>query len=216
MTNQPFPKYRWMTVPVALALSLGAVACSGSGTAEKQADAESSVDGATTETTSAPDAGTESTDQTSTTSPKSDGEPAGEPIATVNGSNPGGPSDPPVPLRLDITSIGRLPGDVVQVRFTITNLSEDEETTYTPYSTLSDVGYNVGGARLLDLPNDKVYLPLLDGEERCLCTAGLANLEIQPGTPAPMNVSFPAPPEDVKTLDFTLPGFDPANGLPIS
>lgn len=220
MTDQPFPKFRRSALAITLALTLGAAACSGSGSGDTKAEAKSSA-GATSSTSATPPrSGDQATDgSTTTTAPGGsvDSPPTGEPIATVNGSNPGAPSDPPVPLQLDITTIERLPGDVVQVRFTITDLSEDEEATYQPYSTLDDdAGRTVSGARLLDLLNDKVYLPLLDGEERCLCTDGLGDLIIQPGTPAPMNVSFPAPPKDVKTVDFTLPGFDPANGLPLS
>lgn len=220
MTDQPFPKFRRTALAMTLALTLGAAACSGSGSGDKQAEAKSSAGATSSTSATPPEAGDQATDGSTTTSAPGgsvDSPPTGEPIATVNGSNPGSPLDAPVPLRLDVTSIERVPGDVVQVRFTITDLSEDEEATYEPYSTLDEGdGRTVSGARLLDLPNDKVYLPLLDGEKNCLCTDGLADLEIQPGTPAPMNVSFPAPPKDVKTVDFTLPGFDPANGLPLS
>ena len=197
-------------MPVALALSLGAVACSGSD--DNQADVKSSA-GATETTAAIPSRPSDSTRETVAES-------RGEPIATTQGINPADPNDStPVPLRLDIISAERGPGEVVKVLFTITNLSGDKEVTYGPWRTLSDGtanDYDVGGATLLDLPNDKVYLPLRDSNDTCLCSGGLSDVEIAPGTSLPMNVSFPAPPQDVKTVDFTLPGFDPANGLSLS
>ncbi len=75
-----------------------------------------------------------------------------------------------MPLRLDVNSIERQDGDVVEVRFTVT--STDDVNTFEFYAELGEgsPGYDASSAALLDLPNDKKYLVLKDTEGVCLCT----------------------------------------------
>ena len=227
MTNQPFLKYRWLALAMSAALSFSAAACSAGST--DRADTKSAAGGVTV---TAPDQAP-SSDSTSP-SPSSDakrsnttttadgssspGTTPGKVIATTPGQQPADPNDDtPVPLRLDVRSAKRLAGEVVEVRFTITNTSDT--ATLEPYSDFAESGaavdYSVSGAALVDLPNDKRYLALLDSEDTCLCT-DLNNRSIQPGDTSAMYVQFPAPANDVTTVGFTLPGFDPISELEIS
>lgn len=216
MTNQPFRRLRQIALPMALALSLGAAACSGSG-GKPQADVVSSAGGEVPSST-AETGGPTDGDPPEATSP--DASSSTDPILSTSGIGRGVNGDPATPLRLDVLSAKRRTGDVVEVRFTITNLNEDEgeDGGYSPLNRFGDgqTDYDIGGARLLDLPNDKVYLPLIDSDDHCLCTDLGGGTEFLAGEPFPLYVSFPAPPTDVTTVDFTVPGFEPGNGLEIS
>jgi len=126
----------------------------------------------------------------------------------------------PVPLRLDVTSVQRLTGDTVEVRFTITNTGDT--ATYEPWTTLADdtLGdstYDVAGATLVDLPADRKYLTLIDSDKVCLCSTfdATGGGAIPPGGSSDMYAQFPAPPQSTTTIDFGLPGFTPVNGLEI-
>ncbi len=201
------------------------VSCS-SGGSEPRADTQSSpgavssdqaADATTAEDATATTADDATSDSTTTTDPGPDPGEEPEVLGSSSGAHPADPNDATsVPLRVDVVGVQRQPGDAVEVRFVITNDSAD--ATFEPYTTLSDgaVGgaYDVGGAALVDLTGDKRYLPLRDSEGVCLCT-GVNNVEIAPGMSLDVYVQFPAPPDDVATIDFTFPGFAPVNGVEI-
>lgn len=228
-TSHPPKSLKFLAAAVAAA---SLVSCS-SGGSEPRADTKSSPgavsgDQATDATTVEDATATTADDATDTTagdaasdSPTTDPgpDPGEEPevLGSSSGAHPADPNDATsVPLRVDVVGVQRQPGDAVEVRFVITNDSAD--ATFEPYTTLSDgaVGgaYDVGGAALVDLTGDKRYLPLRDSEGVCLCT-GVNNVEIAPGMSLDVYVQFPAPPDDVATIDFTFPGFAPVNGVEI-
>ncbi|TVL93899.1 hypothetical protein [Streptomyces sp. SAJ15] len=62
---------------------------------------------------------------------------------------------------------------------------------------------SVSGASLVDQAGKKRYLVLRDTDGQCLCTTGLMN--IKPNESRPIFAQFPAPPDDVSTVDFQLP-----------
>lgn len=225
---------RSLALVLAAATPFVLLACSDDG--PEQAEIESSAE-ATTEqstTTDGPtDDGDGSTDDGSTdddggsdgsapTEAEGDGDaeaPApddGEVLGSSTGNHPADPNDDTlVPLQLDVRGIERMDGDIVGVRLSITNTGDD--ATYELWSTLAESGgqYDVGGAALLDPPNDKRYLTLYDSAETCLCTADAAQLAVGPGETLDLYAQFPAPPEDVTEITFTLPGFEPVDGLTI-
>ena len=217
---------------LAAAVAAASIVSCSSGGSEPRADTKSSPGAVSgdqaTDATSAEDAtattaddATDTTaddatsDSTTTTDPGPDPGEEPEVLGSSSGAHPADPNDATsVPLRVDVVGVQRQPGDAVEVRFVITNDSAD--ATFQPYSTLSDAGgrYDVGGAALVDLTGDKRYLPLRDSEGVCLCT-GVNNVEIAPGMSLDVYVQFPAPPDDVTTIDFTFPGFAPVNGVEI-
>lgn len=208
---------------VAVALTSAACSAGSPGRAQTQSAAGSTTGGAKPVSTSSTPpgsdgGGTETTQGAST----SDTAPSkSKVIATTTGEQPADPNDDtPVPLRLDVNSAKRLAGDVVEVRLTITNLSDT--ASLEPYGDFEDGAnyadgpdYTLSGAVLVDLPHDKRYLALIDSESTCLCT-DLNNRVIAPGDAMAMYVQLSAPAKGVTTMGFTLPGFDPINDLAIS
>lgn len=217
----PHQPGRRLVVALGLAAALAVSACSDD--SPEQATVKSSADvAAQDETTTTVDDSGEGTDDvastepsTTTTTTASDGDGDGEVLGSTTGAHPADPNDDTlVPLRLDVGSVERLPGEVIEVRFTITN--EGDSATYELWSTLTTGnGYDVGGAALVDAPNDKRYLALYDSEGTCLCTGGNSDLAAAPGESIEAYVQLTAPPEDVTEVGFTMPGFAPINGLEI-
>ncbi len=221
---------RSLALVLAAATPFALLACSDDGA--EQAEIESSAEATTKQSTTTvgpTDAGDGSTadggsDGSTTTAAEGDGEaeaPApddGEVLGSSTGNHPADPNDETlVPLQLDVRGIERMDGDIVDVRFSITNTGTD--ATYELWSTISDPAfrgaYDVGGAALLDPPNDKRYLTLYDSTDTCLCTADAINLAVGPGDTLDLYAQLPAPPEDVTEITFTLPGFEPVEGLTI-
>lgn len=135
-------------------------------------------------------------------------------LGSSTGQHPAEPGDSTlVPLRLDVTAVERTSGETVEVRFVIANTGSD--VAYKPWDTLTASTWDVSGAAVLDLADDKRYLPLLDSEGACLCSRITVRTEIPPGASAEFYAQFPAPPEATEQVDFTLPGFKPVNGLEI-
>ncbi len=55
-----------------------------------------------------------------------------------------------IPVRLDIVSMERLPGELLEARFTITNVGDGPE--FSPFASFTrGTGYDVSGAAILDL-----------------------------------------------------------------
>lgn len=220
----PHQPGRRLVVALGLAAALAVSACSDD--SPQQATVKSSADvAAQDETTTTVDDSGEGTDDvastddaaSTTTASDGDGDGDGEVLGSSTGAHRADPNDDTqVPLRLDVGSVERLPGEVIEVRFTITNVGDT--TTYELWRTLADPdsqGYDAGGAALVDAPNDKRYLTLYDSGGTCLCTGGSSDLAAAPGESMELYVQLTAPPEDVTEVGFTLPGFAPINGLEI-
>ncbi|MBL1099103.1 hypothetical protein [Streptomyces coffeae] len=62
---------------------------------------------------------------------------------------------------------------------------------------------SLSGASLIDKAGKKRYLVLRDTDGLCLCTTGLSG--IKPNESRPVFAQFPAPPKDVKEVDFQIP-----------
>lgn len=231
--NTTTTRRRALALALAAAAPLGLLACSDDPPerAAVESSAESGGADERASTTEAGDSASSGADTTSTTAaggpdgtdpgsgnPEEEG--SGEVLGSSTGQHPADPNDStPVPLRLDVVSLERLPGEVVEARFTITN--EGSDVIYEPWRTLDDpapsaAGYAAGGAALVDLAGDKRYLVLFDSEGVCLCTGELDDVPVEPGQALELYAQLTAPPEDVTEVGFTLPGFAPVNGLVIS
>lgn len=212
MTNPPTttPARRLLAVAVAVAgLVLVTGACSAG--SDKRADTQSEAG-----STSRPVAGAttvkDSGSTTKTTAPAD-----AKVLGTATGQLRAGPNgkDTPVALRLDVTSLKRLSGDTVQVRFTITNT--DDTTSFEPFRIFNGdtFGQNVGAVSLLDRPNDKKYLSLYDSKDNCLCSE-VTDLTIARKQTSPtLYADITAPPRSVNTVAVSMPGFTPIENLAI-
>ncbi|MBB1258159.1 hypothetical protein H3147_04870 [Streptomyces sp. OF8] len=67
---------------------------------------------------------------------------------------------------------------------------------------------SIAGATLVDPNGKKRYLVLRDTDGQCLCTTGLS--DVKSGETRPVFAQFPAPPKDVKTIEFHVPSMSPA------
>lgn len=211
---------RLVVLSAAVAVVLGAGACSTA--SPKKANARSEV-GSTVLASSSTSVGSKRSTQTDSQSngstPTTAQKDKGEIIGSSEGQQPASPNDQTlVPLRLDVTSVKRLSGETIEVRFNVTNTGNN--ATFSPYSQLSDpskngANYDVGGLALLDRPHDKKYLALYGTDNVCLCTGELSQVEVAPGKTASMYADVTAPPDSVTSVDLSLPGFAPITGLKI-
>jgi hypothetical protein len=148
---------------------------------------------------------------------RSSGGDSGEILGTADGQQPTNPNDSTlVPLRIDLTSLER-DGDLVVLKMTLHNQAAADAEPYAPYGTLGGgvgVGWDAGGAELVDGEGQKAYLSVYDTDDRCLCT-DLSNVEIAPSESLDLYVTYGGVPEDLDAADVTVPGFPPIANVPI-
>ncbi|MEV5242312.1 hypothetical protein AB0K89_24895 [Streptomyces cinnamoneus] len=96
-------------------------------------------------------------------------------------------------------------GGFVTVDGTVTNRGSKPFTSLTWRSKETELKSqsSVSGASLIDQAGKKRYLVLRDTDGECLCTTGLVN--IRPNESRALFAQFPAPPDEVKDVDFQLP-----------
>ncbi|MCU1358139.1 MAG: hypothetical protein JWM89_3557 [Acidimicrobiales bacterium] len=201
------------TATLLLAVAGCAGGSGGSGGSDDQADTKHPASRTTSPATAT--SGSSSSDAASETTQAAEDEPV---LGTATGQRRAGPNKRAmVPLRLDVRSVKRLDGDTIEVRFTITNTSEDGPT-FEPFKSLGEPvspKYDVAGVALIDRPHDKKYLTLVGSDDVCLCSGDLNALDVAPGESASMYADVTAPPASVDKVDLTVPGFDPIVGLEI-
>ena len=130
-------------------------------------------------------------------------------------ANPGNQSQ--VPLRVDVMAVERQ-GDLVEVRLQLTNLNEGDGEAFEIWSHFSgdNVNYDLRGVGLVDSSAQKLYLPVLDSGDACLCSSGLADYAVAPGETVRLNATFGGLPDDVEQVDVRVPGFSAVDGVPVS
>jgi hypothetical protein len=121
-------------------------------------------------------------------------------------------SEGPQGLTLEINSVRRESGGFVTVNGQIKNSTDKAYYDISAWrgteQELTKSGLSVGGATLVDDQGKKRYYVLRDTEGRCLCTAGFDKVEANRALTVFMQ--FPAPPDDVIEVDFSLPTFQTA------
>jgi hypothetical protein len=72
--------------------------------------------------------------------------------------------------------------------------------------------------KLLDMVNKKRYSMLEDSDGHCVCTKLVQSemAELASGKAKDINIKFPAPPADVKSISVELPHAEPIDDVPIS
>ncbi|MER5869389.1 hypothetical protein [Streptomyces sp. NPDC002044] len=121
-------------------------------------------------------------------------------LATVNGESG---------IVLTINSVAREAGGFVTVNGQIKNTGNQQFVKTGAWRggerELSGSGESVAGATLVDKAGKKRYYVLRDTDGRCLCTTGVAGIDV--GATVPFFAQFPAPPPATTDVDFTLPTF---------
>jgi hypothetical protein len=206
------PAYRGVTFAVAVGLLLTA-ACSG--------DDES------------PRANTESLDSSEEASQSTD---AGDGEAEGSGGDRGGSGgdsgevlgtaraemranaidNRSTPLRIDVTRLERH-GDLVELTLVLTNeaAADDSEPQDFGADDMFGANYDASDVGLVDGDAQKVYLPVLDSEDNCLCTDGFGATEVPPGGTMTIEATYGGVPDDVQELDVSVPQFPAIVGVPV-
>jgi len=210
-------------VAIAMALTLGGLACASDSDDLQQADTESidqtSAAGGSTDTT-ADDSGTSDDGDTETTDDEAAGGAADEVLGTARTQLPTEPgSTTPVPLRADVAQLERH-GDLVELTIALTNESPPSagsEATFEPWNTFREGGtLDVSGIGLVDPQGQKLYLPALDSEGVCLCTNDhLSSTGVEPGGTMILVATIGGVPDDLEQVDVHVPGFPAVVGVTI-
>jgi hypothetical protein len=122
------------------------------------------------------------------------------------------------PLRLEVTELKRVSGDMVNLKFTITNTGTDEVVISAHYIAEASLGNKdqgtPGAITLMDPVNKKKYLVVRDKNTgECVCSKNFGNMKA--GAKVNLWAKFPAPPADVKKIGIIVPNFAPMDDVPL-
>lgn len=111
-------------------------------------------------------------------------------------------------FRVELLTLARTPADAVIAKFRLTNYEPQGFALYSafdrrlPHDPLPSG--QVSGISLVDIENHQRYLPLTDGDGKCLCTQhGTATL--QPRHATQLYAYFPSPPSGVDVITIEVP-----------
>lgn len=167
---------------LAVVISLAVAGCGGEGD-----DGDKKIDLDSAKATAAPRSGSGTA------------RPAPRPTETI------GEIKGPEGIVVTLHSAVRDKGGFVTVNGTVANRGTKPYTPLTWRSKETELKSqsSVSGASLIDQAGKKRYLVLRDTDGECLCTTGLVG--IRPEESRAVFAQFPAPPDDVKEVDFQLP-----------
>jgi len=139
-------------------------------------------------------------------------DPSARPIAQAGrGAVPG--------LSVAILSLARSSGDTVTMAFRATNTGKESlnigSSFIDPAIFNPNTASDAGGVALIDAPNNKKYLVLLDSAKNCICSKQLGSTSVDAGQSTVLFAEFPAPPATTKTVQVTFPHFPTVDGVPI-
>jgi hypothetical protein len=180
----------------ALASCLVIAGCSGSAAKDSSSSPPPSTQSAQ---------GSPSTGNASSTTP-------GKPLATQTATIPEGDSNGQSVLQLDVLSLQRDGSGQVTLRLRFKNVGSGTFSFLSMFGT-DRLSTDLSAVTLLDLQNNKEYLPGVDSNNDCLCTS--FTYDMDPGLSVQGYVIFGSPPRDVSTLTVVVPNFQPIN-VPVS
>jgi hypothetical protein len=126
--------------------------------------------------------------------------------------------DRAVPLRIDVARL-RASGELVDLELTLTNeapASSSKPLTFSPDQLFGDGGrYDMSGVGLVDPDHHKLYLPVLDSGNTCLCTGELGAADYSPGGTYTLAATYGGVPRDADRLDVRIPQFPAVLGVRI-
>jgi hypothetical protein len=128
----------------------------------------------------------------------------GEPVAVLGDPTSSGGS-------IEIHSLTRDSEQLVTLRFSLVNEGTDSVDVANRFGGVGS--RSMEGVYLVDPDGLKKYLTVLDGDDRCLCSTNLFNVES--GERLDLFATFAAPPPAVTSLTVVVPSFEPANGIPV-
>ncbi len=100
-------------------------------------------------------------------------------------------------LSVAILSLARNSGDTVTMAFRVTNIGKENTNIGSafidPAITNPNSASDAGGVALIDAPNNKKYLVLLDSSMNCICSKQLGSTYVAAGQSTVLFAEFPAP-----------------------
>jgi hypothetical protein len=158
-------------------------------------------------------------DETATDAEPGSGGGSGEVIGTARATLPAGPlDDRGIPIRIDVSRLERH-GDLVELTLELTNEAPNEGSDppeFGIYSTFGDgSSYDARGIGLVDGDAQKLYLPVLDSNDTCLCTNDIGGNDVAPTSSRTITATYGGVPDDVDALDVQVPSFPTITGVPI-
>ncbi len=117
-------------------------------------------------------------------------DPSASPLAQAGrGAVPG--------LSVAILSLARSSGDTVTMAFRATNTGKESlnigSSFIDPAIFNPNTASDAGGVALIDAPNNKKYLVLLDSAKNCICSKQLGSTSVDVGQSTVLFAEFPAP-----------------------
>lgn len=129
------------------------------------------------------------------------------------------------PIRIDVVRLERH-GDLVELGLVLTNEAEAPPEGQDPQDFQLDsmfgggpgvsARYDASGIALVDGDAQKLYLPVLDSADTCLCTSGLGAVDTPPGGTLTLDATYGGVPDDIESLDVRIPNFPVVTGVPLS
>ncbi|WP_344163238.1 hypothetical protein [Nocardiopsis rhodophaea] len=103
----------------------------------------------------------------------------------------------------------------VELTFSVTNIGDEKSDSV--FDFLGSGGkYNTSGVKLIDPDNGKVHLAATDSNGDCVCSSYEGLMEFEPGNSVLFSATYGAPPEDVKTMDVSIPNVGTLTNVPLS
>ncbi|ASU84892.1 hypothetical protein CDO52_20720 [Nocardiopsis gilva YIM 90087] len=103
----------------------------------------------------------------------------------------------------------------VELTFSVTNIGDEESGIV--FSFLGRGGKeDVSGVKLIDPDNGKVHLPATDSNGDCVCSSYSGSMSFEPDDSVLYSATYGAPPEDVKTMDVSIPNVGTLTDVPLS
>ena len=100
-------------------------------------------------------------------------------------------------LSVAILSLARSSGDTVTMAFRATNTGKESlnigSSFIDPAIFNPNTASDAGGVALIDAPNNKKYLVLLDSAKNCICSKQLGSTSVDVGQSTVLFAEFPAP-----------------------
>ncbi len=116
-----------------------------------------------------------------------------------------------------VKELKRASGGIVSLKLTVINNSDKKVGFGYHFADPDHEGKDIstiGGAQLIDPVGKKKYFVARDGDDRCVCSQRIGDIE--PGKSTNLWAKFPAPPEDVQKISVVIPHFAPLDDVPIS
>jgi hypothetical protein len=144
---------------------------------------------------------------------------SGEVLGTARAQLPASAIDNrSTPLRIDVVRLERH-GDLVELSLVLTNeveasTGDSDEQDFSPNDRFG-ANYDASDIGLVDGAAQKLYLPVVDSDDRCLCSNELGSTEVPPGGTTTIEATYGGVPDDVEQLDVSVPSFPAIVGVSI-